>query len=149
MRYFQLFSFPLLFFTFESEFFWSRSDGIILSAAIIQLYCQNIKLYGVWNTLATTIYVFRFKYLGTLTLCLFSNSNMHKNNLVYFFMYINCSHFIFRHNCQKCMVIHEKHPNVLQYKESKYHFCSPYLNNKSVTTTLTRQSFERSCKPYF
>ena len=25
----------------------------------------------------------------------------------------------FRHNCQKCMVIHEKHPNVLQYKESK------------------------------
>ena len=26
----------------------------------------------------------------------------------------------FRHNCQKCMVIHEKHPNVLQYKESKH-----------------------------
>ena len=27
--------------------------------------------------------------------------------------------FCRRHNCQKCMVIHEKHPNVLQYKESK------------------------------
>jgi len=34
-----------------------------------------------------------------------------------------------RHNCQKCMVIHEKHPNVLQYKES-------YCHSSSVSASL-------------
>ena len=33
--------------------------------------------------------------------------------------------YFFRYNCVKCMVIHEKHPNVLQYKESEY--LAPFL----------------------